>query len=64
MVRGGEKVADIAVFDSGKCVVAWPTSVIVYDSEALARAVHIDHMGGRGETTEFVPREIPAAPGG
>lgn len=51
--RGGERKADVVVLSSGKCVVAWPTSVIVYDSEDAARAVHITHMGGRGEPTEF-----------
>ena len=40
---------------SGKCIVSWPTSVVVYDSEDAARAVHITHMGGRGETTKFNP---------
>lgn len=48
-----QRVADVVVLDSGKCVVAWPTSVIVYDSEEAARAVHITHMGGRGSATEF-----------
>ena len=39
---------------TGKCVVSWPTSTIVYDSELAAREVHITHMGGRGESTEFI----------
>ena len=51
--RAGERKADVVVLTSGKCVVSWPTSVIVYDSESAARAVHIVHMGGRGEPTEF-----------
>lgn len=46
-------VADVLVLGNGKCIVAWPTSVIVYDSEEAARAVHITHMGGRGQPTEF-----------
>lgn len=50
-----EPVAQVVVLDSGKCVVSWPTSVIVYDSEDAARAVHIQHMGGRGSTTSFAP---------
>jgi len=45
--------AQVVTFDSGKCIVAWPTSVVIYDSEKAARAVHIDHMGGRGERTIF-----------
>lgn len=53
MVRADKKVAQVVVLPSGKCVVAWPTSVIVYDSEQAARAVHIQHMGGRGEPTEW-----------
>lgn len=53
MVRGDRKVAQVVVLPSGKCVVAWPTSVIVYDSERAARAVHIQHMGGRGEPTTW-----------
>lgn len=55
MHRGGRTVAQVVTLDSGKCVVSWPTSVIVYDSEEAARAVHIDHMGGRGESTSFWP---------
>ncbi len=57
MWRGGERKADVVVLTSGKCIVSWPTSVIVYDSEEAARAVHITHMGGRGEVTEFRPEE-------
>jgi hypothetical protein len=57
LVRGGEVRAQIVVFSSGRCVVSWPTSTIVYDSEAAARLVHIEHMGGRGEETKFVPLE-------
>lgn len=53
MRRNGNIVAHVAVMPNGKCVVSWPTSVIVYDSEEAARAVHIQHMGGRGERTEF-----------
>lgn len=57
MFRGPEWrcVAEVVTLDSGKCVVAWPTSVIVYDSEEAARAVHVAHMGGRGQPTEFRP---------
>lgn len=55
--RGGERRADVVVLMSGKCVVAWPTSVIVYDSLEAAEAVHITHMGGRGEATEFRPED-------
>ncbi len=53
MNRGGKKVAKVVVLDSGKCIVSWPTSTIVYDSEKDARDVHITHMGGRGEKTYF-----------
>ena len=53
MRRNGVKVADVVRLNGGKCVVSWPTSVVVYDSEEAARAVHIDHMGGRGERTTF-----------
>jgi hypothetical protein len=53
MIRGGKKVAEVVSLTSGKCIVSWPTSTIVYDSEMHARAVHIDHMKGRGEPTEF-----------
>jgi hypothetical protein len=53
MKRGGEVVATVVTLPNGKCVVSWPTSTIVYDSEAAARAVHITHMGGRGERTVF-----------
>ena len=55
MWRDGERKADVITLSNGKCVVAWPTSVIVYDSEEAARAVHITHMGGRGEPTKFEP---------
>lgn len=55
MERGGKEVAQVVTLDSGKCVVSWPTSVVVYDSEDAARAVHIAHMGGRGEATKFNP---------
>ena len=51
MVRGGKDVAQVVVMPCGKCIVAWPTSVAVYDSERAARAVHIEHMKGRGEVT-------------
>jgi len=47
-------VAHVATLPNGKCVVSWPTSTIVYDSEQDARDVHISHMGGRGERTRFV----------
>lgn len=53
MWRGEERKADVITLSNGKCIVAWPTSVIVYDSEEVARAVHITHMGSRGEPTEF-----------
>lgn len=53
--RGGKIPAEVIVFSNGTCVVNWRTSVGVYQSEADARAVHIDHMGGRGEVTEFEP---------
>jgi hypothetical protein len=55
MRRNNETVAEIVTLSSGKCIVSWPTSVIVYDSEDAARKVHIDHMGGRGEVTRFIP---------
>ena len=55
MKRGGSMVAQVVTLDSGKCVVSWPTSVIVYDTEQAARDVHIAHMGGRGERTAFDP---------
>jgi hypothetical protein len=55
MRRGGKEVAQVVELASGKCVVSWPTSVIVYDSLDAARAVHIDHMGQRGERTSFLP---------
>ncbi len=53
MVRDDKIPAEVCVFANGRCVVNWRTSVIVYESEAEARAVHIDHMGGRGEKTRF-----------
>jgi hypothetical protein len=53
MVRDGETVAQVVVLSSGRCIVEWPTSVIVYDSEEDARNVHIGHMGGRGAKTTF-----------
>lgn len=55
MRRGEKDVAQVVTLDSGKCIVSWPTSVVVYDTEEAARAVHIDHMGGRGEKTTFRP---------
>lgn len=55
MRRGGKAVAQVVHLASGKCVVSWPTSVAVYDSLKMAQAVHIQHMGGRGEKTAFVP---------
>ena len=54
LVRGGEPRAWVVTLPTGKCVVSWPTSTIVYDSELAAREVHITHMGGRGESTEFI----------
>ena len=53
MLRQQQKVADVVTLSNGKCVVSWPNSTIVYDSEDAARGVHIDHMRGRGEKTEF-----------
>lgn len=55
MRRNNETVAEVVTLKSGKCIVSWPTSVVVYDSEDAARKVHIDHMGGRGEVTRFIP---------
>ncbi len=55
--RNDERKADVVVLTSGKCVVAWPTSVIVYDSLQAAKDVHITHMGGRGEETTFKPEQ-------
>lgn len=55
MERDRRAVAQVVVLDSGKCVVSWPSSVTVYDSEQDARDVHIDHMGERGAKTKFVP---------
>ena len=52
--RGGKTVATAVTLPNGRCVVAWPTSTIIYDSEQAARDVHIRHMGSRGERTEFV----------
>lgn len=54
MKRAGKTVAQAVDLASGKCVVSWPTSVAVYDSLKMAQAVHIQHMGGRGEPTKFV----------
>ncbi len=54
IVRAGSAVACAVTLPNGKCVVSWPTSTIVYDSEKAARDVHIRHMGGRGEPTQFV----------
>lgn len=53
MVRGGKACAQVVVLGNGKCVVAWPTSTIVYDSLEAAVAVHIEHMASRGEPTRF-----------
>lgn len=53
LIRDGEKKATVVVLPNGRCVVSWPTSTIVYDSEQAARDVHITHMGGRGEPTRF-----------
>jgi hypothetical protein len=62
LYRSGERRADVVVLSNGKCVVAWPTSVVVYDSEDAARAVHIAHMGGRGEFTEFKLESFTSPP--
>lgn len=59
MVRGGQAVADVVTLPNGKCVVSWPNSTIVYDSEDAARDVHVDHMAGRGERTRF---DVVSAP--
>ena len=56
--RNGEAKANVVTLPNGKCIVSWPTSTIVYDSEHDARKVHIDHMGGRGDPTEFVVRDM------
>lgn len=53
MIRNGEPVAEVVTGAGGWCVVLWPTSVVTYASERAARAVHIMHMGGRGEPTTF-----------
>ena len=54
MERGGKVVAVVVVLGAGeRTVVMWPTSTVVYDTEEAAQAVHIDHMGGRGERTAF-----------
>lgn len=55
LVRGDppRRMAHVVTLPNGKCIVSWPTSTIVYDSEEAARRVHIDHMGGRGEPTFF-----------
>ena len=55
LMRNGKQMAQVITLDNEKCVVTWPTSIIIYDSEDAARAVHIDHMGGRGELTSFEP---------
>lgn len=51
--RDGKTVAHAVTLPNGKCVVSWPTSTIVYDSEDDARRVHVDHMSGRGQETVF-----------
>lgn len=53
MVRNGSVVAEVITLPNGKCIVSWPTSTIVYDSEDIARQVHIQHMGERGQATSF-----------
>lgn len=53
MRRGGRAVAQVVLLPSGRAIVDWPTSTIVYTSLASARDVHITHMGGRGEETSF-----------
>ena len=62
LVRGGIRRADVVELSNGKVVVSWlpnpelatKPSVIIYDSLDDAKAVHVTHMGGRGEPTEFV----------
>lgn len=54
IARGGATVATATTLPNGKCIVAWPTSTIVYDSEQAARDVHVKHMAGRGERTRFL----------
>lgn len=61
MLRGDKAVAHVVVLPNGKCVVSWPSSTIVYDSEQDARNVHIAHMGGRGERTVFAVELASAA---
>lgn len=51
--RGGETVAILVVFPGLVTVVRWPTSVIVYPSLEAAYAVHVEHMGGRGEASSL-----------
>lgn len=64
MYRDNVRKADVVVLTYGKCIVAWPTSVIVYDSLQAAKDVHITHMGGRGEKTEFRLEHDSAVLGG
>ena len=61
MIRGGETVADVVTLPNARCIVSWPTSTIVYDSEREARMVHVEHMAGRGEPTTLKPALMPEA---
>ena len=61
MVRGEKIAAEIVTLRSGRCVVSWPTSTIVYDSIEAAIAVHVEHMKGRGEPTRFEQRVFSKA---
>ncbi len=63
MIRGSACVADVVTLPNGRCVVSWPTSTIVYDSELAMRRVHIDHMKGRGEETDLLFQWSPNAVG-
>ncbi len=53
MIRDGSTVAEIAISATGKTVIVWPTSVIVYDTPEAAWAVHVEHMGARGAKTRW-----------
>lgn len=53
MVRGGSMCAVVVVLPNQKCIVSWPESTIVYDSEEQARYVHIPNMGDLAVVTEF-----------
>ena len=60
MLRGMPrvKIADVVTLPNGRCIVSWPTSTTIYDSERAARQVHLEHMGGRGEATFLVILDI------